>query len=74
MSVAKVLATCVTDSAFFQGAAERVRRAHGKPMQSAFAQSMITTWAWANAFRPSLGVRNADWRVVSGRQGKQQVE
>ena len=28
------------------------------PMQSAFAKSMVTSWAWANAFRP-LGVRNA---------------
>ena len=43
----------------FKGAAERVRRAHGKPMHRAFAHSMVTSWAWANAFRPSLGVRNA---------------
>ena len=40
-----------------QGTAEdRLPPRHGKPIQSAFAQSMVTSWAWANAFRPSLGV------------------
>jgi hypothetical protein len=36
-----------------QGAAERVRRAHGKPMPSAFAHLIVNSWTWANTFRPS---------------------
>ena len=47
-----------------------VRRAHGKPMQSAFAPSMVTSWAWANAFRPSLGVRNSGESQITTRKTK----
>ena len=40
--------------AIHQGAAESVRRAHGKPIKSAFARSIGTTWSLANGIRPSL--------------------
>jgi len=37
-----------------QGAAERVRRGPCEPLRSAAAHLIGSSWAWANAFRPSL--------------------